>query len=220
MVVRIDPRSNIMVNSYISCKNHISYFLCFLSLFHEIWSTKLKKPYDIRIAQNGLDSTSATGKLTAGFLFLCAFPLLARNYVGLPILSPLRVKLFYLWFSYGLFEQEKYQVTSDWSYMLGQISGRNLPSTTLANAPPTTSPSKRSQMNPGSLIQAFKEDIQISVTRFSVQKIQAGGLLLSNPPSFTSEPRAHLHNHEEDNSAHTAWIAMQLMLPSHPYPPI
>ena len=38
----------------------------------------------------------------------------------------------------------------------------NLPSTTLSNVLPTTSPSKRSQMNSGSLIQAFREDIPIS----------------------------------------------------------
>lgn len=175
-----------MINGYISCKNPVSFCFLYFLYFMEFDRRNWKKSYNIRIAQDGLDSTSATGKLAVGFLSLCAFPLLVRKYVGLPILSPLRVKLFYLWFSCGLFEQEKYQVASDWSYMMGQISGRNLPSTMLANAPPTTSHTKRSQMNPGSLIQASKKIFRYHLLVSPSRKPRPGVCCCQIPPVYKS----------------------------------
>lgn len=76
-----------------------SVFSTFSLYFSKFNRRNWKKSYGIRIAQNGLDSTGAAGKLTVGCFSLYAFPpLLARNYIDLLILSPLRVKLFYLWF--------------------------------------------------------------------------------------------------------------------------
>lgn len=101
----IDPRSNIMINGYISCKNPISFCFLYFLYFSKFDRRNWKNHNGIRIAQNGLDSTGAAGKLTVGCFSLCAFPpLLARNYIDLLILSPLRVKLFYLWISCALFE--------------------------------------------------------------------------------------------------------------------